>query len=236
MLAIGSMNPNFGTMFGGTSTNCSAVCGSMRNVREQRDGDGILGTAITSSGTGVSRCRSIATSWSTPCGTGMSRIWIMGTASASCSTVRCLWPERLTQAGWQGTPGSSSYSWKSPGWGGSCTGTWPPLVRDSPRLALEQRRTQLMRRTPRLAKELCRTLQVRGIPRTAVARLSRLAGATSDSADAKNTTTGERAVLHTAQCTLRQAQEQSRTGAGVTDMAVAVLQRLCLLATAVERV
>ena len=105
MLAIGSMNPNFGRMFGGTSTNCSAVCGSMRNVREQRDGDGILGTAITSSETGVSRCRSIATSWSTPCGTAMSRIWIMGTTSASCSTVRCVWPPQLTQAGWQGTRG-----------------------------------------------------------------------------------------------------------------------------------
>ena len=39
---------------GGTSTNCSAICGSLRTVREERDGDEILGTAVTCSGIGVS--------------------------------------------------------------------------------------------------------------------------------------------------------------------------------------
>ena len=123
---IGLMNPNFATSSRGTSTHCSAVCGSLGTVREQRDDDEILGTAITCSGIGVSRCKSVATIWSTPCGTGMSRIWTMGTTSASCSMVRC-WScssghGGSPRQGGREPPGSSSYKLKSTGWrgGGFC--------------------------------------------------------------------------------------------------------------------
>ena len=59
----------------GASTNCSAFFGSRRTVRGKRGGNEIFGTAITWSGTKESTCESTATSWSTICGTGVSRIW-----------------------------------------------------------------------------------------------------------------------------------------------------------------
>ena len=57
-------------MIVGTSTNCSAVCGTERTVRGQRDGVEILGTLITCSGTKESRAVRNVNSWSIICGTG----------------------------------------------------------------------------------------------------------------------------------------------------------------------
>ena len=74
----------------GTSTNCSASCGSKRTVRCGMASCEILGTSINCSGTELSKSLSTSTSWSTICGTGTSRICTMGARSASCSTV-CRW-------------------------------------------------------------------------------------------------------------------------------------------------
>ena len=114
-------------MIVGTSTNCSAVCTTGTLLRRQRrDEDEILGTSIACSGMCKSRCRHASTSWSTPCGPGMSRIYTMGTTSANCSTVRC-WTR---SCGSRGSPrqggreplsaSSSSNSWKN-AWGGGAS-------------------------------------------------------------------------------------------------------------------
>ena len=90
------------------------------------DEDEILGTSITCSGIGKSKCWYASTSWSPPCGPGMSRICTMGTTSASCSTDALLdlllWLPRLTQTG---RPGCSSNSLKSSGWKVGSQRTWP---------------------------------------------------------------------------------------------------------------
>ena len=56
----------------GTSTNCSASCGS-KTVQCGMESCGILGTAMTCSGIAVSRSLRTSTSWSTICGTVTSR-------------------------------------------------------------------------------------------------------------------------------------------------------------------
>ena len=73
----------------GTSTNCSARCGS-RKYRVGTSSRMILGTSITCSATGKSASKnwSTSTSCSTIRGTGASRIRAMGSASTICSTVR----------------------------------------------------------------------------------------------------------------------------------------------------
>ena len=127
-----STSSNEGT---GTSTNCSAICVAARTARPGRDGHEILGTALTCSGIEASKSLSTATSWSTICGTGTSRIWTTGAKSASCSTV-C----RCTHSGGRGSakasgrspPGSSSNNLKSSGWGGGSPGTRPCSASRSP--------------------------------------------------------------------------------------------------------
>ena len=88
--------------------------------REPREEE-IWGTAITCSGTEVSRCLKASTSCSPDCGTGTSRICTMGAKSESCSTVcRCTRSCGLGGSPRQGgrdPPGSSSYRLKSSGWG-----------------------------------------------------------------------------------------------------------------------
>ena len=49
----------------GTSTNCSAIFVAARAARRGRDGQDILGTSITCSGTEMSMCLETSTSWST---------------------------------------------------------------------------------------------------------------------------------------------------------------------------
>ena len=94
----------------GMPTFFSASC-------RQKDGDT---TVRTSSGTVISKGLKTSTSWSTICGTGSPRIRTMGARSTICSTVcRCT----RTCGGGSSTgpgrppPASSSYNWKSSGWG-----------------------------------------------------------------------------------------------------------------------
>ena len=131
------------------------------------------------------------------------------------------------------------------------------LVRDSPRLALEQRRTQLVRDTPRLATELCRTQLVRDSPRLALEqRRTQLVRGTPRVAKEQRVGHSWCEILHdwrwsSAGCCRRNVPSDRRksnvgrcrrnvfihvrrncgswysAGAGATDMAVAVLQRLC---------
>ena len=61
-------------MIVGASINCSAVCGTERTVRGQREGVEILGTSITCSGTKESRAVRNDHIWLTICGTGTSRV------------------------------------------------------------------------------------------------------------------------------------------------------------------
>ena len=74
----------------GTSTNCSAVCGTLstRRLRERRDEDEILGTSIACSGMRISSCRHTSTCWFSICGTGTSSDGTMNVLSRICSTVR----------------------------------------------------------------------------------------------------------------------------------------------------
>ena len=108
----------------GTSTNCSASCGSQRTVRCGMASCEILGTSITCSGTELSKSLSTSTSWSTICGTGASRSSIgTGTkdsiiCSAVCRWIRSCGPRGSTRPVGRNPPGSSSKSWKSSGWGG----------------------------------------------------------------------------------------------------------------------
>ena len=108
----------------GTSTNCSASCGSQRTVRCGMASCEILGTSITCSGTELSKSLSTSTSWSTICGTGASRSSIgTGTkdsiiCSAVCRWIRSCGPRGSTRPVGRNPPGSSSKSWKSYGWGG----------------------------------------------------------------------------------------------------------------------
>ena len=54
----------------GTSTNCSADCGSGIREREGHGEQEILGTSITYSAIGRSRIRKVSVTFSTGCGTG----------------------------------------------------------------------------------------------------------------------------------------------------------------------
>ena len=75
----------------GTSTNCSAISGSLSIEREQRDGDEILGTSITcSTGVCVSTSLMMSTSCAPACGKGTSSICTHGKTSTMCSSV-CRW-------------------------------------------------------------------------------------------------------------------------------------------------
>ena len=123
----------------GTSTNCSAVCGSLRTLREQRD-DEIFGTAITCSGIGVSRCKSEATSCpicAREC--PESEPWARRRRAAPrCAAGPAPVAPRglLRQGGWRPL-GSSSNNWKSSGWEVGSRGSWPySTSRTSPHLAL----------------------------------------------------------------------------------------------------
>ena len=58
----------------GTSTNCSADCGSGTKKRDGHGEQEILGTSITCSAIGRSRIRKVSVTFSTTCGTGRSRI------------------------------------------------------------------------------------------------------------------------------------------------------------------
>ena len=66
----------------GTSTNCSTVCGSGTKERAGMTSVRILGTAIWRSGT-----RNASNTWSTNCGTGVSRICTNGASSPRSSTT-----------------------------------------------------------------------------------------------------------------------------------------------------
>ena len=118
--------------------HCSVVCVLRKTLRERRDEDEILGTSITCSGIGKSRCQHASTSWSPPCGPGMSRITTMGTTSASCSTVRC-WtlscgphdPNKVTEGG-QEPPGSSSKTGSAPAGEEESSGPRPCSATRSP--------------------------------------------------------------------------------------------------------
>ena len=73
----------------GTSTNCSAICGALSTVRQQREGNEISGTSMTCS-TGVCVSMSLkmlkmSTNCSPICGTGASRICTNGASWAICS-------------------------------------------------------------------------------------------------------------------------------------------------------
>ena len=85
-------------MIVGTSTNCSAVCGTERTVRGQRRGVEILGTSMTCSGTKESRAVRNDNSWSTICGTGASRICRRGAETTVCSKM-CRWTLSTTFGG-----------------------------------------------------------------------------------------------------------------------------------------
>ena len=52
MSAIGSRSRNLATTSSDTSTNCSAICNTLGNLHVGRDGNEILGTSITCSGSG----------------------------------------------------------------------------------------------------------------------------------------------------------------------------------------
>ena len=86
-LAIGRKNKKVGT-----STNCSANCGSRTEVRGGMSSTKILGTPKTCSATGnsESRQRRTSTSCSPISGTGTSRDGKNGALSPICSTV-CRW-------------------------------------------------------------------------------------------------------------------------------------------------
>ena len=106
----------------GTSSNCSAFCGRRTAERCWTRSKEVMGIARTCSTAGTSSFRSTSTTWSPPSNPGVSRICTMGTTSASCSTVHC-WtiscgPRGSPRQGGREPPGSSSYSWKSSGWGG----------------------------------------------------------------------------------------------------------------------
>ena len=87
----------------GNSTSCSASCGSRTEVRGGMRSMMILGTSITCSATGMSASKnwSTSTNCSPICATGTSRICnlLHGTL-----LIPLLWPPRLTQTGWPGTP------------------------------------------------------------------------------------------------------------------------------------
>ena len=73
----------------GTSTNCSAICGSQRAERSGMGSSESLRTAIPCSTTAVSSLLNTSISWSPVCGTRASRICTKGLTSAMCSTVCC---------------------------------------------------------------------------------------------------------------------------------------------------
>ena len=97
-------------MIVGTSTNCSAVCGTERTVRGQREGVG--------SGTKESRAVKNDNSWSTICGTGTSRVGDPDTASTIWSTV-CRWTRSYLRQGCR------------PPWVRGASGTWPCSASDA---------------------------------------------------------------------------------------------------------
>ena len=93
----------------GTSTNCSAVCGTGRDrQRGGRERLEILGTSISCSGTGRSTIFSTSSNLSTSCGTGASSSGTTGTQSTVCSMVRrctrSCGPDTSSRR-WPGAPG-----------------------------------------------------------------------------------------------------------------------------------
>ena len=83
----------------GTSTNCSADCGSGTRERDGHGEQEILGTSITCSATGRSKRRKKSIAQSTTCGTGASRICTNGARSAKCYTAcRCTRPSVRTSS------------------------------------------------------------------------------------------------------------------------------------------
>ena len=85
---IGSRSRNLETTSSGTSTNCSAVCSTLGNLRVGRAGNDIFNTSITCSGSGKWADKSSANGWSTFCRIGTSRVGNEQTASKVYSTVR----------------------------------------------------------------------------------------------------------------------------------------------------
>ena len=89
----------------GTSTNCSADCGSGIREREGHGEQEILGTSITCSAIGRSRIRKVSATWSTICGTGRSRICTNGQtvpkSSTQCRSTHTCQPATSDRgAGW----------------------------------------------------------------------------------------------------------------------------------------
>ena len=68
----------------------------------------------------LDRCFQKSDSCSAVCGTGMSRTWIMGTTSASCSTV-CCWTRACGPRGSPRQGGREPPGTLSPGWGGGAS-------------------------------------------------------------------------------------------------------------------
>ena len=117
----------------GTSTICSADCGSGIRGRERHEKQEILGTSITCSVIGRSRIRKVSVTFSTGCGTRASRICTKGQMSAMCSK-KCrsnptCGPRGTPRQGGREPPWGRGASWTSPC---ESTRTSPPALGSSP--------------------------------------------------------------------------------------------------------
>ena len=113
----------------GTSTKCSANCGSGTRERDGQGEQEILGTSITCSAIGKSRIRRTSVTESTIRSTGRSRICTNGArsprSSMKCRTTSSCLPATSDRGAGRPPPGSFSRL-KSSGW---CVGGLPDLRR-----------------------------------------------------------------------------------------------------------
>ena len=104
----------------GTSTICSADCGSGTRERDGHGEQEILGTSTTCSAIGRSRIRKVSVTSPTICGTRRSRICTNGQmeprSSMTCRTTLPCLPATSDRGAGTPPPGSSSRL-KSSGWG-----------------------------------------------------------------------------------------------------------------------